>query len=99
MRFRSTRSASQSLTLSEAISQSIASDGGLYVPERFPTFNAEDFAGLNSWNEIGKRLLEPFFCDDDLTNENAGPFDLRNRYHIADAFDRESQNIETDSYV
>src|SRR5438045_7104130 len=68
MRFRSTRSASQSLTLSEAISQSIASDGGLYVPERFPTFNAEDFAGLNSWNEIGKRLLEPFFCDDDLQN-------------------------------
>ena len=68
MRFYSTRSASQSLTLSEAISQSIASDGGLYVPERFPTVNADDFAGLNSWNEIGKRLLEPFFGDDDLRN-------------------------------
>src|SRR5437870_1800493 len=66
MRFRSTRSSSQSLTLSEAIGQSIAPDGGLYVPEIFPTFNAEDFAGLNSWNEIGKRLLEPFFRDDDL---------------------------------
>jgi len=68
MRFHSTRTASQSVTLSEAIRQSIAPDGGLYVPESFPTFNAEDFAGLNSWNEIGKRLLEPFFRDDDLRN-------------------------------
>src|SRR3989442_2556491 len=68
MRFHSTRSGSQLLVLSEAIGQSIAPDGGLYVPEIFPTFNAEDFAGLNSWNEIGKRLLEPFFRDDDLQN-------------------------------
>src|SRR5207244_2193645 len=66
MRFRSTRSSSQSLTLSEAIGQSIAPDGGLYVPAIFPTFNAEDFAGVNAWNEIGKRLLEPFFRDDNL---------------------------------
>ena len=56
------------LVLGEAIGQSIAPDGGLYVPEVFPTFNADDFAGLNSWNEIGKRLLEPFFRDDDLQN-------------------------------
>src|SRR2546427_6143145 len=68
MRFRSTRSASQSVTLSEAIRQSLAPDGGLYVPESFPTLKAEDFVGLNSWNEIGKRLLEPFFGDDDLQN-------------------------------
>ena len=66
MRFRSTRSSSQSLTLSEAIGQSIAPDGGLYVPAIFPTFNAEDFAGVNAWNEISKRLLEPFFRDDNL---------------------------------
>src|SRR3989442_2872264 len=68
MRFHSTRSLSQSATLSEAIGQSIAPDGGLYVPESFPTFHLEDFAGLNSWNEIGKRLLEPFFRNDDLQN-------------------------------
>src|SRR5207247_4076129 len=66
MRFHSTRSGSQLLVLSEAIGQSIAPDGGLYVPEIFPTFNAAYFAGLNSWKEIGKRLLEPFFRDDDL---------------------------------
>src|SRR5260370_1003113 len=68
MRFRSRRAGSQSLTLSEAVRQSIAPDGGLYVPESFPTLSAEDFAGLNTWNEIGKRLLEPFFRDDDLRN-------------------------------
>src|SRR5437016_5916086 len=68
MRIHSTRSASQPVTLSEAIRQSIAPEGGLYVPESFPTFNAEEFAELNSWKEIGKRLLEPFFRDDDLRN-------------------------------
>ena len=68
MRFHSTRSGSQSVTLSEAIRQSIAPDGGLYVPESFPGLNGEDFAGLNSWNEIGKRVLEPFFRDDELQN-------------------------------
>ncbi len=68
MRFHSTRSASQPVTLSEAIRQSIAPDAGLFVPESFPTFKAEDFVGLNSWNEIGKPLLEPFFRDDDLRN-------------------------------
>jgi threonine synthase len=66
MRFHSTRSGSESVTLSEAIRQSIAPDGGLYLPESFPTLNPEEFAGLNSWNEIGKRLLESFFRDDDL---------------------------------
>jgi len=66
MKFHSTRSASQSVTLSGAIRQSIAPDGGLYVPVGFPTLNAEEFAGLDSWREIGKRLLEQFFLDDDL---------------------------------
>src|SRR5437588_3926671 len=66
MRFLSTRSTSELLTLSEAIGHSLAPDGGLYVPESFPILNAEDVVGLNSWNEIGKRLLEPFFRDDNL---------------------------------
>src|SRR5947208_17191468 len=35
----------------------------------------------------------------DLSDQNRGPFDLRDRYHIADALDGKSQNIETDSDV
>jgi threonine synthase len=66
MRFRSTRSTSPALTLSEAIQMSLAADGGLYVPESFPIFEIEDFDGLESWREIGAKLLEPFFGGDVL---------------------------------
>lgn len=66
MRFRSTRSDSPTLSLSEAIQMSLAPDGGLYVPERLPTFEVGDFDGLESWSEIGAKLLKPFFSGDVL---------------------------------
>ncbi len=66
MRFRSTRSTSPTLSLSEAIQMSLAPDGGLYVPESFPFFETGDFDGLESWREIGVKLLEPFFVGDVL---------------------------------
>lgn len=66
MRFRSTRSTSPTLSLSEAIQMSLAPDGGLYVPESFPSFEIGDFDGLESWKEIGAKLLEPFFRGDVL---------------------------------
>jgi threonine synthase len=66
MRFHSTRSTFPTLTLSEAIQMSLAPDGGLYVPERFPYFEIGDFDGLESWGEIGAKILEPFFSGDAL---------------------------------
>ncbi|MET0626009.1 MAG: pyridoxal-phosphate dependent enzyme, partial [Pyrinomonadaceae bacterium] len=66
IRFRSTRSRRPTLGLSEAMLTSIAPDGGLYVPERFPEFAADDFDGLESWRDIGARLLAPFFEGDAL---------------------------------
>ena len=66
MRFHSTRSTSPTLTLSEAIQMSLAPDGGLYVPESFPYLKIGDFDGLESWGEIGAKLLEPFFSGDAL---------------------------------
>jgi threonine synthase len=66
MRFRSTRSARPTLGLSEAITTSLAPDGGLYVPESFPAFATEDFDGLESWRDVGERLLAPFFEGDPL---------------------------------
>lgn len=66
MKFRSTRSTSPLLTLSEAIQTSIAPDGGLYVPVSFPIFKVSDFDGLSSWPEIGTRMLSPFFGGDML---------------------------------
>lgn len=66
MRFRSTRSRRPTLGLSDAMLTSLAPDGGLYVPESFPEFAAEDFDGLESWRDIGVRLLAPFFEGDAL---------------------------------
>jgi len=71
MKFRSTRSTSPLLTLSEAIQASIAPDGGLYVPVSFPTFKVSDFDGLSSWPEIGIRMLLPFFEGDVLAPQIA----------------------------
>src|SRR5215208_6436907 len=66
MRFRSTRSAQPTLGLSEAITSSLAPDGGLYVPESFPEFALEEFDGLERWRDVGERLLRPFFEGDPL---------------------------------
>jgi threonine synthase len=86
MRFRSTRSRRPTLGLSEAMLTSIAPDGGLYVPESFPEFALEDFDGLESWRDIGGRLLAPFFEGDALDShlseicEEAFNFPLPLRY-------------------
>ncbi|MEP6635560.1 MAG: threonine synthase [Acidobacteriota bacterium] len=69
MRFVSTRSTSPPLTLSEAIQTSIAPDGGLYIPENFPAFQISDFDGMDSWKEIGAKLLAPFFSGDVLETQ------------------------------
>ena len=50
----------------------LASDGGLYVPERWPAFSREDLAALagEPYSEIAYRVVKPFvgdaFSDDEL---------------------------------
>ncbi|HEV2861907.1 MAG TPA: threonine synthase [Pyrinomonadaceae bacterium] len=66
MKFRSTRRASAPLRFSEAMLKGLAPDGGLYVPESFPRFGVGEFEGLDDWEEIGARLLGPFFEGDPL---------------------------------
>lgn len=66
MRFRSTRSDAPAAGLSEAVLAGLAPDGGLYVPESFPSFEVEDFDGLESLRDVGERLLAPFFEGDAL---------------------------------
>jgi threonine synthase len=67
MRYVSTRAQSPPLGLSEAIQTGLAPDGGLYVPERFPTFEVEGFDGLDSLSDISERFLKPFFEGDELS--------------------------------
>lgn len=66
MRFVSTRSASPPVALSSAIQSSMAPDGGLYIPDNFPKFAPGDFEGIETWPEIGERVLAPFFQGDEL---------------------------------
>ncbi|MFL6336225.1 MAG: threonine synthase [Pyrinomonadaceae bacterium] len=67
MKYVSTRAAAPPLGLSEAIQTGLAPDGGLYVPERFPAFEVEDFDGLDSLSDIAEKFLAPFFEGDGLS--------------------------------
>src|SRR5262245_38861052 len=69
MHYISTRDASHQASLSGAIAQGIAPDGGLYVPGEFPHFSTRQFDGLDELPEIGERLLTPFAEGDPLASE------------------------------
>lgn len=66
MRFISTRDSSQSATLSQALLDGLAPDGGLYVPEELPSLPSERFSNLSHIKYIAQRLLTPFFEGDRL---------------------------------
>jgi threonine synthase len=70
MRYVSTRDATHAATLSAAIERGMAPDGGLYVPEAFPRFDADAFAAAlpadASLAEVAERALAPFFAGDEL---------------------------------
>jgi threonine synthase len=64
MHYVSTRNPHHRVSLSEAIAQGIAPDGGLFVPESFPHVVPHQFEGLTSIPEIAERLIAPFAADD-----------------------------------
>lgn len=72
MRYVSTRDGAHRATLSEAVERGIAPDGGLYVPETFPTVAPDALAGAATLAEAAGRLLAPFFADDPLSAELPG---------------------------
>jgi len=59
MKYFSTRGAGP-LTLDDALRQGIASDGGLFLPERLPLFGVSDFDGAETIPAVAHRLLAPF---------------------------------------
>lgn len=66
MKYVSTRDASHRATLSEAVQRGLAPDGGLYVPEHFPSLSPDALAGAQTLAEVAARLLAPFFAGDPL---------------------------------
>jgi threonine synthase len=67
MQYLSTRGGQQT-DLVGAITQGLASDGGLFVPESLPHFTPDDFRG-ESLAEIAAELLQPFFRDSVLEDD------------------------------
>lgn len=62
MKFISTRGDAPALSFEEVVLAGLASDGGLYVPERLPRFSKEEiasWAGL-SYQELAFNVIQPF---------------------------------------
>ena len=66
LKFISTRGKAPEKTLSQSIHEGLAQDGGLYVPEKLPSFNKSSFKKNASLEQIGNILLDPFFKEDAL---------------------------------
>ncbi len=66
MRFFSTRGEPLGLSLSEAVLRGLAPDGGLYVPDAWPSLALQDFDRCETLAEVGARLIAPFAVGDRL---------------------------------
>ncbi len=65
-RFISSRGGAPPVTLSEAIQQGLAPDGGLYMPTRLPHVDLAAFDGLTNLADIARTALHGFFDGDRL---------------------------------
>ncbi|HWJ68588.1 MAG TPA: threonine synthase [Sphingobium sp.] len=70
MQYVSTRGRAEALDFEGATLAGLASDGGLYLPERWPHFSPADFAAMRglSYVETAVRVIAPF-VGDNLTDE------------------------------
>ena len=66
MQYVSTRTPDHRVSLSTALQDGLAPDGGLYVPEHFPDLGPEAFEGCETIEAVAERLLRPFTADDPL---------------------------------
>ncbi len=71
MRYISTRGAAPSLGFDEVLLTGLASDGGLYLPQSWPQFDAKTLRGLRglSYAELAIRLMAPFVEGSSLSRE------------------------------
>ena len=65
MRYISTRGAAAPLEFEDVLVEGLARDGGLYVPESWPTLSPSDIAGLagRPYVEVARRIMTPFVGD------------------------------------
>ena len=65
MRYVSTRGQAPDLGFADAVLAGLAADGGLYVPDTFPTLTAAELRTLRGrpYAEVAARVIEPFVGD------------------------------------
>lgn len=66
MKFVSTRGQSPAVSFGEALARGLAPDGGLYMPERWPTIPLGDFDGAHTLPEVAEVMLRPFVEGDPI---------------------------------
>jgi len=62
VRYISTRGSAPALSFDEVLLAGLARDGGLYVPEAWPQFSAEEIRAMRglSYDELAVRVMRPF---------------------------------------
>jgi threonine synthase len=66
LKFVSSRGTAPPVSLSEAIAQGLAPDGGLYIPTRLPAADPASIAGVSRLPEVARAALAGFFVGDRL---------------------------------
>jgi threonine synthase len=66
LKFVSSRGNAPAITVSEAIQQGLAPDGGLYLPTQLPTVDVAAFRGMTALPKIAHAALQGFFAGDRL---------------------------------
>jgi len=69
MQFRSTRGQAPSVGFSAALTQGLAPDGGLYLPESWPRLDAEGFPDASDVPAVAEHLIAPFAAGDVLEKQ------------------------------
>jgi len=71
MKFISTRGQAAPASFGAALTQGLAPDGGLYIPEQWPVIPLAAFEGASSLPEIADVFLRPFVAGDAIAGEIA----------------------------
>ncbi|HLA72995.1 MAG TPA: threonine synthase [Steroidobacteraceae bacterium] len=69
MKFISTRGTSPAVSFGAALTQGLAPDGGLYVPQNWPTIPLAAFEGAGSLSEVANVMLRPFVAGEEIAGE------------------------------
>ena len=72
MRYLSTRDDTHATSLGEAITQGLAPDGGLYVPETLPRVETAALGSPSDLAGLAERLLTPFAAGDEFMSARLG---------------------------